>query len=78
MQMRLIDDLYKVLEAVSVGTCDFKEVQATFRQDLRLAAKASMFDFWPLPKEDIASNSQPLTTYQPSSILHQAIKSSHC
>ena len=36
-----------------------------------------MFDFWPLPKEDIASNSQPLTTYQLSSILDQAIKSSH-
>lgn len=77
MQMRLIDDLYKVLEAVSVGSCDVKEVQATFRQDLRLAAKASVFDFWPLPKDETVSNCQLLTTYQLSSILDQAINSSH-
>ena len=77
MQVRLIDDLYKVLEAVSVGSCDVKEVQTTFRQDLRLAAKASVFDFWPLPKDDVASSTQPLTAYQLSSLLAQAINCSH-
>ena len=57
VQIRLVKNLYKMLEETLSGQPDDRDRQAAFRQQVRLANKANVFKMWPFPEQNGAHNS---------------------